>query len=153
MAAIKVITDRERVGNEATRIVRAARSMQERGVVSISHHEAVRVITGLAGAQLQDALHGFAWLDTQKATRLIAQEKAVDHELRFIMRNLIMFMMEDHRTICIALETLWVAKAVERIGHHANNIAEYLVHVIEGKDIHHQKSALSSGMPASNIGS
>lgn len=54
MAAIKVITDCERVGKQATRIVPTARSMQERGVVSISHHEAVQVIACLAGAQLQD---------------------------------------------------------------------------------------------------
>ncbi|MFS0754737.1 phosphate signaling complex protein PhoU [Noviherbaspirillum sp. 1P10PC] len=137
MATIKVITDLERIGDEATKIARAARSMQERGVVSINHYETVRVIADSAGALLHDALDSFARLDAQQATRLIAQDKAVDHEFRSIMRNLITFMMEDPRTISSALETLWVAKAVERIGDHAKNIAEYVIYVVEGKDIRH----------------
>jgi phosphate transport system protein len=144
MATIKVITDLERIGDEATKIARAARSMQERGVVSINHYETVRVIADSAGALLHDALDSFARLDAQQATRLIAQDKAVDHEFRSIMRNLITFMMEDPRTISSALETLWVAKAVERIGDHAKNIAEYVIYVVEGKDIRHTDYASTS---------
>jgi phosphate transport system protein len=144
MATIKVITDLERVGDEATKIARAARSMQERGVVSINHYETVRVIADSAGTLLHDALDSFARLDAQQATRLIAQDKAVDHEFRSIMRNLITFMMEDPRTISSALETLWVAKAVERIGDHAKNIAEYVIYVVEGKDIRHTDYASTS---------
>nr|WP_217345288.1 phosphate signaling complex protein PhoU [Noviherbaspirillum sp. L7-7A]MBV0879540.1 phosphate signaling complex protein PhoU [Noviherbaspirillum sp. L7-7A] len=144
MATIKVITDLERIGDEATKIARAARSMQERGVVSINHYETVRVIADSAGALLHDALDSFARLDAQQATRLIAQDKAVDHEFRSIMRNLITFMMEDPRTISSALETLWVAKAVERIGDHAKNIAEYVIYVVEGKDIRHTDYATAS---------
>ena len=144
MATIKVITDLERIGDEATKIARAARSMQERGVVSINHYETVRVIADSAGALLHDALDSFARLEAQQATRLIAQDKAVDHEFRSIMRNLITFMMEDPRTISSALETLWVAKAVERIGDHAKNIAEYVIYVVEGKDIRHTDYASTS---------
>jgi phosphate transport system protein len=137
MATIKVITDLERVGDEATKIARAARSMKDRGVAAINHYETVRVIAASAGALLHDALDAFARLDAQQATMLIAQDKAVDHEFRSIMRNLITFMMEDPRTISTALDTLWVAKAVERIGDHAKNIAEYVIYVVEGKDIRH----------------
>jgi phosphate transport system protein len=144
MATIKVITDLERIGDEATKIARAARSLQERGVGAINHYETVRVIADSAGALLHDALDCFARLDAKQAMSLIAQDAAVDHEFRSIMRNLITFMMEDPRTISTALDTLWVAKAVERIGDHAKNIAEYVIYVVEGRDIRHTDYAASS---------
>ena len=137
MATIKVITDLERIGDEATKIARAAKTIQERGVSTINHYETVRVIAGSAGDMLHDALDAFARLDEKHATRLIAQDQFIDHEFRSIMRNLITFMMEDPRTISAALDTLWVAKAIERIGDHAKNIAEYVIFVVEGKDIRH----------------
>ena len=137
MATIKVITDLERIGDEATKIARAATTMQERGVSTINHFETVRVISDAASDMLHDALDSFARLDEKQATRLIAHDQIIDHEFRSIMRTLITFMMEDPRTISAALDTLWVAKAVERIGDHAKNIAEYVIYVVEGKDIRH----------------
>jgi phosphate transport system protein len=137
MATIKVITDLERIGDEATKIARAAKTIQERGVAAINHYETVRVIANSAGELLHDALDAFARLDEKQAARLIAQDELIDHEFRSIMRNLITFMMEDPRTISAALDTLWVAKAIERIGDHAKNIAEYVIYVVEGKDIRH----------------
>ena len=137
MATVKVITDLERIGDEATKIARAAKSIHERGASSVNHYETVRVIAASAGDMLHDALDAFARLDEKHATLLIAQDQLVDHEFRSIMRNLITFMMEDPRTISAALDTLWVAKAIERIGDHAKNIAEYVIFVVEGKDIRH----------------
>jgi phosphate transport system protein len=137
MATVKVITDLERIGDEATKIARAAKTIQERGVTTINHFETVRVIAASAGDMLHDALDAFARLDQKHAMQLIAQDQLIDHEFRSIMRNLITFMMEDPRTISAALDTLWVAKAIERIGDHAKNIAEYVIFVVEGKDIRH----------------
>lgn len=137
MATIKVITDLERIGDEATKIARAAKTIQDRSVTAINHFETVRVIAGDASDMLHDALDAFARLDAAQAAKLIAQDEVIDHEFRSIMRNLITFMMEDPRTISAALDTLWVAKAIERIGDHAKNIAEYVIYVVEGKDIRH----------------
>ncbi|MFC7299692.1 phosphate signaling complex protein PhoU [Herminiimonas aquatilis] len=137
MATIKVITDLERIGDESTKIARAAKSITERGVTTINHYETIRVMSISASNMLRDALDAFARLDGKQAIKLIAQDEVVDFEFRSIMRTLITFMMEDPRTISGALDTLWVAKAIERIGDHAKNIAEYVIYIVEGKDIRH----------------
>ena len=106
-------------------------------MATLNHYETVRVIANRASYMLHDALDAFARLDEAQATKIIAQDEIVDHEFRSIMRTLITFMMEDPRTISAALDTMWVAKAIERIGDHCKNIAEYVVYVVEGKDIRH----------------
>ena len=138
MATIKVITDLERIGDEATKIARTAREIARRNSTSsLNHYTMVRSIASSVSTMLHDALDAFARLDAEQAVKLIAQDAMIDHEFRSIMRNLITFMMEDPRTISIALDTLWVAKSIERIGDHAKNIAEYVIYIVEGKDIRH----------------
>jgi phosphate transport system protein len=134
-----VITDLERIGDEATKIARTSKSLHTRGVVGFNHHDMVRAIARATCDLLHDALDAFARLDGKQALQLIAADEVVDHEFRTIMRNLITHMMEDPRTISSALDTLWVAKAIERIGDHAKNIAEYVIYVVEGRDIRHMK--------------
>jgi len=142
MATIKVITDLERIGDEATKIARAASAIHQRGLVPIAHEEIVRVMATSAGRQLHDALDAFARMDEKQATRLIVADEEIDHEYRAVMRNAVTFMMEDPRTISAALDTVWVAKAIERIGDHAKNIAEYVIYIVEGKDIRHTDYAI-----------
>jgi phosphate transport system protein len=139
MATIKVITDLERIGDEATKIARTSKSLHERGISGFNHYETVRAIARATCDQLHDALDAFARLDGKQALQLIAADEVVDQEFRIIMRTLITHMMEDPRTISPALDTLWVAKAIERIGDHAKNIAEYVIYVVEGRDIRHSK--------------
>jgi phosphate transport system protein len=139
MATIKVITDLERIGDEASKIARMAKSLHERGMVSFNHYEIVRTISRATADMLHDALDAFARLDGKAAVQIIAQDDVIDYEFRTILRNMITFMMEDPRTISSALDTLWVAKAIERVGDHAKNIAEYVIYVVEGKDIRHSK--------------
>ncbi|MGZ8290663.1 MAG: phosphate signaling complex protein PhoU [Telluria sp.] len=141
MATIKVITDLERIGDESTKIARTSKSLHARGAIGLNHYEMIRTIATATGDILHDALDSFARLDGKQALQLIAQDAVIDHEFRSIMRNLITFMMEDPRTISPALDTLWVAKAIERIGDHAKNIAEYVIYVVEGRDIRHTKPA------------
>jgi phosphate transport system protein len=136
MSTVKVITDLERIGDEATKIARVAAGEHERSG-GLSLFEFVRVIAERAHDLLHEALDAFARGDEKQATRLIAQDAIIDHEYSIIMRSLITYMMEDPRTISVALDTIWVAKAIERIGDHAKNIAEYVVYVVEGKDIRH----------------
>ncbi|MEH6434360.1 phosphate signaling complex protein PhoU [Massilia sp. DD77] len=144
MATIKVITDLERIGDEATKIARIARSLHERGAGSFNHYDMIRTISKATCELLHDALDAFARLDGKQALQLIAADEVVDHEFRTIMRSLVTFMMEDPRTISNALDTLWVAKAIERIGDHAKNIAEYVIYVVEGRDIRHSKPGVAN---------
>ena len=137
MATIKVITDLERIGDEATKIARAASAIHQRGLVPIAHEDIVRVMATSAGRQLHDALDAFARMDQKQATRLIVADEEIDHEYRAVMRNAVTFMMEDPRTISAALDTVWVAKAIERIGDHAKNIAEFVIYVVKGADVRH----------------
>jgi phosphate transport system protein len=146
MATIKVITDLERIGDEAAKIARTAKSLHERGMVSFNHYDIVRTISRNTADMLHDALDAFARLDGKAALQIIARDDEVDFEFRTILRNMITFMMEDPRTISSALDTLWVAKAIERIGDHAKNIAEYVIYVAEGRDIRHSKPAVSSSL-------
>ena len=149
MATIKAITDLERIGDEATKIARAARTIHQRGIVPIAHEEAVRVMAESASELLHDALDCFARLDVKQATNLIIRDEIIDREFRSVMRNVITFMMEDPRTISASLDTLWVAKAIERIGDHAKNIAEYVVYVVEGKEIRHTDYATTKQLSES----
>jgi phosphate transport system protein len=145
MATIKVITDLERIGDEASKIARTAKSLHERGVTGFAHYDMIRSIGKGTTDLLHDSLDAFARLDGKQALSIIAGDEVIDHEFRTILRNLITFMMEDPRTISSALDTLWVAKAIERIGDHAKNIAEYVIYVVEGRDIRHSKPAVQEG--------
>ncbi|HEY4542131.1 MAG TPA: phosphate signaling complex protein PhoU [Noviherbaspirillum sp.] len=146
MATLKVITDLERIGDEATKIARTAKSLQERGPHgSLKPYEAIRVMAASAADSLHDALDAFARLDDEQALRIITGDEAIDHEFRGVLRTMITFMMEDPRTISAALDTLWAAKAIERIGDHAKNIAEYVIYVVEGKDIRHTDYVFTKG--------
>jgi phosphate transport system protein len=137
MATIKVITDLERIGDEAAKIARTSKSLHSRGTIGFAHYDMMRTVARAACELLHDALDAFARLDGKQALQLIAADEVIDHEFRSVLRNLITFMMEDPRTISPALDTLWVAKAIERIGDHAKNIAEYVIYVVEGRDIRH----------------
>lgn len=137
MATIKIITDLERVGDEATKIARTSLHLHKRGVGQVSHYETVRAIADVAGDMLHDSLEALARLDVKQARELIAHDAIIDHGFRNITRNLVTFMMEDPRTISTSIDTMWVAKAIERIGDHAKNIAEYVIYIVGGKDIRH----------------
>jgi phosphate transport system protein len=86
---------------------------------------------------LRQALDAFARLDAADAASIIRQDVTIDTEFRAILRQLITFMMEDPRTISTALEIVWIAKAIERIGDHAKNIAEDVIYIVKGTDVRH----------------
>ncbi|HZN86626.1 MAG TPA: phosphate signaling complex protein PhoU [Burkholderiales bacterium] len=136
-AITKTVTDLERIGDEARKIARMARSIHERGAQSVPLAVDVRHAAELAIAMLQRSLDAFARLDADAAAEVIAADAGIDSEFRSILRQLITYMMEDPRTISMALEIVWIAKAVERIGDHAKNMAEYVIYIVKGTDVRH----------------
>ena len=97
----------------------------------------VRHVAQHAVSMLRQSLDAFARLDVAEATQVVKHDSAVDDEYRAILRQLITYMMEDPRTITRALEILFIAKAIERIGDHAKNMAEYVIYMAKGRDVRH----------------
>ena len=138
MAIVKTITDLERIGDEAEKIARMGKLIHGAGRVDLPRLE-LKHVANLALAMLRMALDAFARLDVGAAMQVVKQDRSVDDEFRSILRQLITFMMEDPRTITRCLEILFIAKAVERIGDHAKNMAEYVVYMVEGRDVRHTR--------------
>ncbi len=136
IAVVKTITDLERIGDEAEKIARMAKLIHTAERLHMPRLE-LKHVASLAVAMLRKALDAFARLDAKGASEVVRQDQAVDVEFRSILRQLITFMMEDPRTISRCLEVLFVAKALERIGDHAKNMAEYVVYMVEGRDVRH----------------
>jgi phosphate transport system protein len=137
MAVVKTITDLERIGDEAEKIARTALAMKNRGIVPLRGFSDVHIAANIAAGMLKDSLDAFARLDANMAGRIVRQDEDIDKEFHSILRQLITFMMEDPRTISTALDIIWIAKAIERIGDHAQNIAEYVIFVAKGTDVRH----------------
>ena len=137
MAISKTVTDLERIGDEAEKIARMSKQIHDRGHTDLHRFANIRHAADIALSMLRQALDAFARLDTSQAASIIRQDMAIDTEFRSILRQLITFMMEDPRTISTALEIVWIAKAVERIGDHAKNIAEDVIYIVKGTDVRH----------------
>jgi phosphate transport system protein len=97
----------------------------------------LRVALELASGLLRKSLDGFARLDTATALAILKEDDAIDREFNGFIRKLVTYMMEDPRTISPSLDLLFVAKALERIGDHAKNIAESIIYIVEGTDVRH----------------
>jgi phosphate transport system protein len=136
IAVIKTITDLERVGDEAEKIARMARLIHTAERRHMPKLE-IRHMADLSLGMLRAALDAFARLDSLAAQSVVQQDDAVDNEFRSMLRQLITFMMEDPRTISRCLEVLFIAKALERIGDHSKNMAEYVIYMVEGRDVRH----------------
>jgi phosphate transport system protein len=137
MTVIKTITDLERIGDEAEKIARMGKLLSQRKSLILPRYTEIKHAAELALDMLRKSLDAFARLDLAYAAQVVRQDELVDEEFRTIMRYLITFMMEDPRTISTALEILFVAKAIERIGDHAKNMSEYVVYMVKGKDVRH----------------
>ncbi|MEO5698698.1 MAG: phosphate signaling complex protein PhoU [Burkholderiaceae bacterium] len=139
IAISKTIANLERVGDEAARIARTVQRLVNSGVSSRLRLPVKDLVyeSELAVAQLRKALDAFARLDVDKAVEVLRQDDLIDQEFEGLMRKLITFMMEDPRTISSSIDLVFVAKAIERVGDHAKNLAEQIIYIVKGMDVRH----------------
>src|SRR3989344_1263759 len=137
MMVVKTITDLERIGDEAAKIARVAQKIYETDRMFTPRYTEIKTMVALVRDMLRTSLDAFARLDISKTVEVARQDEQVDEQFRAAIRQLITFMLEDPRTISMSLEVLFVAKAIERIGDHAKNIAEYVVYMVKGEDVRH----------------
>lgn len=135
MTVIKTITDLERVGDKAEKIGRLAIELanQER----LEKYKELRYMGELAREALHHALDSFARMDVELAMQVVRGDDVIDDAYDGLTRQLVTYMMEDPRNIRRGIDVLWCARALERVGDHAKNIAEYVVYMVLGKDVRH----------------
>jgi phosphate transport system protein len=139
IAISRTIGNLERVGDEAARIARTVQRLISTGFSSRMRLPVSDLTfeADLAIAQLRKALDAFARLDTLRALEVLKQDDQIDQEFDGLMRKLITYMMEDPRTISASIDLVFVAKAIERVGDHAKNLAEQIIYIVKGTDVRH----------------
>ena len=137
IAISKATANLERVGDEAAKIARMVLSIISSGAPRSLPSLELRVAADMASGLLRKALDAFARLDTAVALAILKEDDLIDKEFDGFVRKLITYMMEDPRMISPSLDLLFLAKAIERIGDHAKNIAELIIYIVKGADVRH----------------
>ena len=137
LIVVKIVNELERIGDEVKKIAYKAQQRQRPERLTAVRLHVIARAAELAESNLQLALDAFARLDVNAAATVVSNDEAIDAAFLAILRQLISYMMEDPRTITPALEIVFIAKSIERIGDHAKNIAESVVQVVKGKDVRH----------------
>jgi phosphate transport system protein len=137
MAVSKAITNLERAGDEAERVANRTKRLIEAGKSHNINVAEIRLSGQMAISLLRRSLDAFARLDTVAAAEVVGEDRQIDEEFRAFVRKLISYMTEDPHVISTGLDMLTIAKAIERIGDHAKNIAEFVIYVVKGEDVRH----------------
>lgn len=133
----KTISDLERIGDESVRIARMALNLSEKDRPKKNYRE-LKALGKHVEEMLHDALDAFVREDVTLALEVAREDHSVDEEYESLLRQLMTYMMEDPRQISRSIDMMWSARALERIGDHARNIAEYTIYMVKGKDVRHQ---------------
>jgi len=136
VAIIKTITDLERIGDEAEKIGFLASRLAAMDRPADSYRE-LRNLGNHVLQMVRDAMDAFARLDVKSSYQVVHEDELVDEEYESIQRQCITFMMEDPRSIKRVMNVTWAARSLERIGDHAKNICEYIIYMVEGRDVRH----------------
>ena len=132
-----VMIDLERMGDEAAKIARSTTRIFEDNRMSKPRFTEIKGMAKAVQGMIKTALNSFARLDLSDTIDILEKDKQVDDDYRSCMRQLLTFMLEDPRTISMSLESMFIAKSLERIGDHAVNISQSVIYTVKGKDVRH----------------
>lgn len=141
MAISRITANLERIGDEAKRMAQRVQSISQADPVLRLPSNDLHIASDLVVKQLRKALNAFARLDTAECLSVLKDDDLIDQEWSGFVRKLITYMMEDPRTISASLDLLFIAKAIERVGDHAKNIAESVIYIVKGEDVRHATMA------------
>ena len=135
IAIAKTIADLERIGDEAERIAKVALDSftKDQQALLVNIENMGRQVLKM----LHDVLDAFARMDVQRAFQVHKEDAKVDREYEAITRQIMTYMMEDPRSIPKIMDLVWSVRSLERIGDRCQNIAEYIIYFVNGKDIRH----------------
>ena len=138
VAAVKINTDLERVGDLAINIAEAA--------LRYANHPPVKRLIDIpnmaiiAQTMLRDALDAFVKRDTALAQQVLSADDELDALKTQIFRELLTYMLQDPTTIEPALDLILISRHLERIGDHATNVAEDVIFIVSARDVRHHAS-------------
>lgn len=135
IAIIKTITDLERIGDEAERIAKVAKESfsNDQQQLLVNLENLGQQVLGM----LHNVLDAFARMDLDAAYEVHQQDQQADRQYEALTRQLMTYMMEDSRSIPKIMNVLWSARSLERIGDRCQNISEYIIFFVKGKDVRH----------------
>jgi phosphate transport system protein len=138
VAAVKINTDLERVGDLAVNIAEAAKRY-------IGHAPVKKLIdipqmADIAQGMLRDALDAFVRRDTALAQHVLNEDDKLDSLKTQVFRDLLTYMLKDPATVEPALDLILVSRHLERIGDHATNVAEDVIFMVSAVDVRHQSA-------------
>lgn len=142
IAVSKAVTDLERIGDEAAKIAHITLTLYGNNTNSMPRNTLLRDIHSMgtqALNRLTEALAIFDEFDLDRAIKLVKSNSEWDAEFQSGLRRLTTFILEDARNVGHAINIVLVMKALERIGDHAKNLAEYIIYYLRGVDVRHHK--------------
>lgn len=138
VAVTRAAHDLERMGDEAKKIAGMALQLWKAGEDAPRGYTEIRHIATSVSRMVNEALDAFARFDAEQALSVVEQDQAVDREYKSALRELMTYMMEDPRSIKRVMNILWALRSLERIGDHAQNVAEHVIYLVKGQDVRHR---------------
>lgn len=136
IAVIKTINDLERIGDEVKRVGKMV-SEELEGMLDEEIRQELEHMGELVSGMLGQILDAFARTDAETAVKVAKADRKVDVKYKVITRQLMTHMAEDATSIPTILKVLWAARAIERMGDRCQNIAEYVIYLVIGKNVGH----------------